>query len=259
MEHRQHRAVGLRIEQLVRVPARRERARLRLAVADDAGDEQVGVVERRSERVHECVAELAALVDRPGHVGRDVARDPAREGELTEEPPQPVDVPRYVRVELAVGALEIGVRDERRAAVARAGDVDRAQVARADLPVQVRVEKVEAGHGAEVAEQPGLHVLRLQWFAQQRVVEQVDLGDGEVVGGPPVGVDQMQLLLAEGTRRRIRNRTLAHWADCRRGRAGAREDDEDAQALIGGELVHGACAGRRRTDPRRPGSPRLRR
>ena len=198
MEHRQHRAVGLRVEQLVRVPARGERPRLRLAVADDARDEQVGVVERRAERVHEGVAELAALVDRAGHLGRDVARDPARERELAEEPPQPVEVPRHVRIELAVRAVEIGVRDERRAAVARAGDVDRAQVARADLPVQVRVEEVEAGHGAEVAEQARLHVLRLQRLPQQRVVEQVDLGDGEVVGGPPVGVDQAELLLAQG-------------------------------------------------------------
>ena len=198
MEHRQHRAVGLRVEQLVRVPARGERPRLRLTVADDARDEQVGVVERRAERVHERVAELAALVDRAGHLGRDVARDPARERELAEEPPQPLEVPRHVRIELAVRAVEIGVRDERRAAVARAGDVDRAQVARADLPVQVRVEEVEAGHGAEVAEQARFHVLRLQRLPQQRVVEQVDLGDGEVVGGAPVGVDQAELLLAQG-------------------------------------------------------------
>ena len=37
---------------------------LGLAVADHAGDEQVGVVERRAEGVDERVAELAALVDR---------------------------------------------------------------------------------------------------------------------------------------------------------------------------------------------------
>ena len=197
VQHRQHRPVGLRVEQLVRVPARGQRPRLRLAVADDARDEQVGVVERRAERVHERVAELAALVDRAGHLGCDVARNPAREGKLAEEPPQPVDVPRDVRVELAVRPLEIRVRDERRAAVPRAGDVDRAQVAIADLPVQVRVEEVEARDGAEVAEQARLDVLRLQRLAQQRVVEQVDLRDGEVVGGAPVGVDQAELLLAQ--------------------------------------------------------------
>ena len=83
-------------------------------------DEQVGVVERRAEGVRERVAELAALVDRARRLGRDVARDPARERELAEERPQPVLVLRDVRVELAVRALEVGVGDERRAAVARA-------------------------------------------------------------------------------------------------------------------------------------------
>ena len=120
MEDRQHRAVGLRVEELVRVPARRERPGLRLAVADDAGDEQLGVVERRAVRVGERVAELAALVDRARRLRRDVARDPAGEGELAEELAQALLVHAHARVDLAVGALEVRVRDEPRPAVARA-------------------------------------------------------------------------------------------------------------------------------------------
>ena len=50
-------------------PARGERTGLGLAVAHDARDHQAGVVERRAEGVHERVAELAALVDRPGVSG----------------------------------------------------------------------------------------------------------------------------------------------------------------------------------------------
>ena len=45
VQDRQHRAVAHRIDELVRVPRRRERSGLRLAVAHDAGDDQVGVVE----------------------------------------------------------------------------------------------------------------------------------------------------------------------------------------------------------------------
>ena len=179
------------------MPARRERARLRLAVADDAGDEQVRVVEGGAEGVHERVAELAALVDRARHLGRDVARDAAGKGELAEELLQPCLVAADVRIELAVGALEIGVRHERRPTVAGAGDVDRAQVARADLPVQVGIEQVEARHRAEVAEKTRLDVLWLQRLAQQRVVEQVDLADGQVVRRAPVGVQQPQLVWSE--------------------------------------------------------------
>jgi hypothetical protein len=40
-----------------------------------------------------------------------------------------------------------------------------------------------------MAEQAGRDVLGLQPFAQRRVVTEVDLADGEVVGGSPVGVD----------------------------------------------------------------------
>ena len=72
------------------MPARRERPGLRFAVADDAADEQVGVVEHRAVRVHERVAELAALVDRARRLRRDVARNAARERELPEQPAQPV-------------------------------------------------------------------------------------------------------------------------------------------------------------------------
>ena len=86
-----------------------------------------------------------------------------------------------VRVQLAVRPLEVGVRDVCRAAVTRPGDEDRVEVARPDRAVQVRVDEVQARHGPEVAEQPRLHVLGLQRLAQQRVVEQVDLPDREIV------------------------------------------------------------------------------
>ena len=60
------------------------------------------------------------------------------------------------------------------------------------------------GRRAPVAEQPRLDVLGAQRLAEQRVVEQVDLADRQVVGGPPVGVDQPQLVGVEGRRAAIR-------------------------------------------------------
>ena len=171
------------------MPARRQRPGLGLAVADDAADEQVGVVERGAVGVGERVAELAALVDRAGRLRRDVARDPAGERELAEQPAHPLLVVADVRVDLAVGALEVHVRHHAGPAVARAGDVDRVQVARADHAVHVRVDEVQARGRAPVAEQARLDVLEPQRLAQQRVVEQVDLADREVVRRPPVGVE----------------------------------------------------------------------
>src|SRR5699024_11368919 len=44
--------------------------------------------------------------------------------------------------------------------------------------------------GAPVTQQPGLDVLRTQRFLQQRVVQQVDLPDGQVVRRTPPAVDR---------------------------------------------------------------------
>jgi hypothetical protein len=40
-----------------------------------------------------------------------------------------------------------------------------------------------------VAEEPRLDVLRPERLGEQRVVHEVDLTDGQIVGGSPVGVD----------------------------------------------------------------------
>src|SRR3954470_23593102 len=104
------------------MPARGERARLRLAVADDAAHEELRVVEGGAVGMRERVAELAPLVDRAGRLGRCVARDPARERELAEELLEPRLVQRDVRVDLAVGALQVRARDDAGAAVTRPAD-----------------------------------------------------------------------------------------------------------------------------------------
>ena len=58
-------------------------------------------------------------------------------------------------------------------------------------------EHVQARRRAPVAEQPRLDVLPLQRLLQERVVEQIDLPDREVVGGPPVGVELAELVRRE--------------------------------------------------------------
>jgi hypothetical protein len=152
VQDREHRPVADRVDELVGVPGRGQWPGLELAVADHGGDQQVGVVHRGAVRVGEDVAELAALVDRPGRLRRDVAGDAAREGELAEELPHAVAVGADARVELGVGALQPGVRDRGRSAVAGTGEEDRVDVALTDQPVQVGVDEVEAGAGAPVAQ-----------------------------------------------------------------------------------------------------------
>ena len=190
VQDREHGTIAGGIEELVRVPARGERPGLGLAVTDDAARQQVGVVEDRAVRVDECVPEFAALVDRAGRLRRDVARYPAGERELPEEPAQPLRVPGHLWIDLAVGPFEIGVRDQAGATVTGPGDVQRVQAVRPDQTVHVRVDEVEPGGGPPVPEQPRLDVLGTQRLAQERVVEQVDLPDGQIVGRSPVRIEE---------------------------------------------------------------------
>src|ERR1700682_5359292 len=64
MEDGQHRAVGYRIEKFVRMPCGGQRTRLRFAVADDTGHDEIGIVEHGAERMAERITQLAALVNR---------------------------------------------------------------------------------------------------------------------------------------------------------------------------------------------------
>jgi len=109
MQDRQHGPVAGRVEQLVGLPGRRQGAGFRFAVADDAGDDQLGIVESGPEGVAERIAQLAAFVNRPGGRWRDVAGNPAGERELLEQLLEPGFVPRDVRIDLAPGAFEVDV------------------------------------------------------------------------------------------------------------------------------------------------------
>src|SRR5438105_800828 len=77
VQDRQDRAVGGWIEKLVGVPGRGQRTGFSLAIADDAGDQQVRVVERGAIRVGQRVAELTALVDRARSFRRSMTGDAA--------------------------------------------------------------------------------------------------------------------------------------------------------------------------------------
>ena len=192
MQDGQDGAVGRRVEEFVRVPARRQGACLGFAVADDAADEEVRVVEGRAEGVRQGVAQLSALVDRARGLRRDVARDAAGERELPEQPLQPVFVLGDGVIDLAVGPLEVGVGDEPGTAVAGTGDEDRVEVELFDDPVHVEIDEVEAGRRAPVAEEARLDVLELERFLEEGVRKEVDLADREVVRGLPPGIHSFE-------------------------------------------------------------------
>ncbi len=197
MQDRKYGAVTDGIEEFVRVPARRERSCLRLAVADHARDDQFGIVEGGAVGVNERVAELAAFVYRSRGLGGHVARDPARERELTEQLAETLLVMADVGIDLGVRTLEICVGDNAGTAVTRPDHVDDIEVTSLDHPVQMGIDQVEPGRRAEVAEKPGFDVLGCERFSEQGIVEKVDLTDRAVVGRPPVSVDRRKLVGSE--------------------------------------------------------------
>ena len=202
MQDRQHRAVAHGVQELVAVPARGQRSRLGLAVADDRRDDEIRIVEGRAEGVRQHVAELAAFVDRARRLRRSVTRNAAGEAELLEETSHALRVLCHRMVVVRVRAFEVGVGDDRRPPVSGTRHEDHVEVARHDRAIEVRVHEVEPGRRAPVAQQPRLDVLDAQRLAQQWIVEQVDLADGKVVGRTPVGVDACELLRGKRSARR---------------------------------------------------------
>ena len=95
---------------------------------------------------------------------------------------------RNAWVHLTIGPFEVGVRDESGTTVSGAGDVDHVEVVLFDQPVQVNVDEVQTRCRSPVAEQARFDVLLCERLLQQRVVIEVDLTDGEVVGGPPIRI-----------------------------------------------------------------------
>ena len=186
VQDRQHGAVTAGLEELGAVPARGGRAGFGLAVADDAGGDQAGVVEGGAGGMEQGIAEFAALVDAARHVGGIVAGDAAGKAELAEQAAHAVPVAGDARDEFGVAAFEPGAGDHAWAAVAGAADVDHVEVAGADDAVEVGVDEVQPGRGAPMAEQARLDLIKGQRRCEQGVVaHEVDLAHGEVVGRAP--------------------------------------------------------------------------
>ncbi len=189
----QHCPIAHGVEELVRMPRGRQRPRLGLAVTDDAGDDEIGIVERHAVRVRQAVAELPSFVDRARGLGRDMTADVTRKRKLLEESPHPFCVLALVRIDLGVGPFEIGRREHAGGAVTRSGDEDHVEVVFDDQPVEMRPHKRQRRARAPVAEQPVLHVIGPQRLLEQRVVLQIDHPDREVIAGPPEGVNQFHV------------------------------------------------------------------
>src|SRR5579883_2928088 len=86
--------------------------------------------------------ELSSLFLNAGRCKDKLARSSARARELPEQAPQAFLVLGDARIKLAVRALEIGIRYERRRAGSAPGDVDHVEIMFLDDSVEVDVNEV---------------------------------------------------------------------------------------------------------------------
>ena len=125
-----------------------------------------------------------------------MAGNAARKRELQEELLQPRFILTDVRIDLAVGSLQVCIADHRRTSVSRTGNVDHVEVMRFDDTVQVRVNEVLPRRGAPVPEQHALHIREHERASEQRIVEHPP-PTGELVRRAPIGVDLVKQIWRE--------------------------------------------------------------
>ena len=77
--------------------------------------------------------------------------------------------------------------------MARACHEDHIEITRSDDAIEVHVEEVQPWRRAPMPKQARLDMLYFERLAQQRIVEQIDLPDREIVRRAPPGVYQCKL------------------------------------------------------------------
>src|ERR1700692_3977833 len=91
------------------MPGGCERTGLRLAIADGDGDNESGIIERRSISMRDGVAKLAAFVNRTRRFWGAVRSDSSGKRELPEKLEQARFVATLVGIDLGVVAFEIEI------------------------------------------------------------------------------------------------------------------------------------------------------
>src|ERR1700752_1607543 len=143
------------------------------------------------------IAELSAFVNRSRRLRRTVTPDAAGKGKLPEELPQPLDVLALFRIDLGVGSFEVSWTENARRAMPRTGQEDHVEIVLLDEPAQVNIYKRQPWAGSPVSQQTTLDMFRAQRFRQQRIIQQIDHAQAEVIASSPAGVGPAQLLSAE--------------------------------------------------------------
>src|SRR3974377_890526 len=97
------------------MPGGRHRPGLSLAIANDAGDNKVSIVECRAICVRERVAEFATFMDRTRSLRRRMARDTAWKTELLKQALHADRIGGNMRINFGIGSLKPDIIKKARA------------------------------------------------------------------------------------------------------------------------------------------------
>src|SRR5579859_3291617 len=156
VQNGKHSSVFCWIEKLVGVPTRRTGSGFGFAVADDAGNDQIGIVEGSAIGVQQRISELSAFMDGAGSFRRNVAGNAVRPRKLLEQTLHPILVLLDVGIDLGVRAFEICVCDKAGSAVSGPNDVNHVEIVLHDQPVEMGVDEIQPSGRAPVAQQTRL-------------------------------------------------------------------------------------------------------
>src|SRR5215469_2734276 len=135
------------------------------------------------------IAQFPALMDGTWSIRRGMAGDSTRPRKLGEEFLEARGVLCHRGIKLRVGAFEIRVGHNSRSAVPGPGNKNGVQIVLLNEPVHVDVNEIESRCGSPMSQQARLGVLEFERLAQQRIVMQIYLADGKIVGGAPVAIN----------------------------------------------------------------------
>ena len=139
------------IEEFVDVPGGSKRTRFGLPISHTGQSNQIGIIEGSAAGVGKHVTKFPSLMDGARGFRGAVGTDVAGEGELFHEPTQAIGVLRFIGIDLAVGAIQVGWSKDSRGPVARPREVDHVEVVVPDNPIGVSPDERLTWTGSPVA------------------------------------------------------------------------------------------------------------
>ena len=128
-------------------------------------------------------------MNRAGSLRGHVARNTTGKRKLAEQLAHAVFGLLDAGIHLGIRAVEPRVRDHPRPTVSGPCNIERRDLALSDDSIEMGVDEVEARRRSPVAEQSRFDVLSHERLAEQRIVNQIDLADRQVVRGPPPRIE----------------------------------------------------------------------